>query len=183
MAMSLSMTSSLLVSPIVCPLNPGSNSMISPLAAAAIASRSEPTPLSAVVVTVSVAAFRLLHPSRAAQNEGKSVLRGHDADAGNGEESGLRCILSVAQYRRTIWQTNLPGRGDWSFRVAWEMSAHWAAVRVYMPRPWVATTNFLFVPLIIQKSSATRVLAGPPKPGVQVSPSSLLAKTPSSVPT
>jgi hypothetical protein len=47
------MSSSLLVSVIVCPLRLEAKLIVSPLFAAAISARSEPAPLSAAVVTVS----------------------------------------------------------------------------------------------------------------------------------
>jgi hypothetical protein len=60
-------------SAIVWPLSVGLNVMVSPLAARAIASRSEPGPLSALVTTL-----RVLKTSRASNRSNWSVVRRFD---------------------------------------------------------------------------------------------------------
>lgn len=158
----------------VCPLSAASNWIVSPSAAAAIAARSEPVPLSAVLVTMSVAAWTLPRPAGVRQS--RAIVAVTKMDKGPGNERIAESFLidnrmireapnpkSQAKFQRTKTQSTGGVQSS-------------AGSRVKIPRPWVAATNFG----PIQNSSTTPVRAGVPVAGDQLAPP--FEKTPISVP-
>ena len=72
----------------VCPFSAGSKWIVSPSLAAVMAARSEPAPLSAVLVTTSVAASTLPAPAIAAQSKAEEQATRQLPDRGEAKEEG-----------------------------------------------------------------------------------------------